>query len=222
MRSLPLAVFCTQWRDNEIVVFATAGPSPVSLEDAAAILSPEENERAARFHFEQDRERWMRSRALLRLWLARRLEAAAGSLVFQPGSHGKLSLPEYPGLHFNLSHSGGLVALAAGPEPVGIDIEHCRDLPFASLANHAFRPEEIAAIKSSAEPGALFYQFWTAKEAVMKCTGQGMSLPPADIDIAIIDGVPSAASCSGGRRYALTSLTLPGGYSLAAAVFADV
>jgi 4'-phosphopantetheinyl transferase len=220
MRSLPPAVFCTQWRDNEIAVFATAGPSAVSLEDAVAIFSPEENARAARFHFEEDRERWTRSRALLRLWLALRLEVSPESLVFETGSHGKLSLRAHPRCHFNLSHSGSLVALAAGPEPVGIDIEHCRDLPFASLATHAFRPEEIAAIQSSVDPGGLFYQLWTAKEAVMKCTGQGMSLPPADIDISMKDSVPSSASCSGGRRYALLSLTLPGGYSLAAAVFA--
>jgi 4'-phosphopantetheinyl transferase len=162
----------------------------------------------------------MRSRALLRLCLSEHLHVPAGSLTFQLSTRGKPRLPQHPACHFNLSHSADMAAIALRPAPVGIDIEHRRDnLPVDSLATHAFLPDEAAAIRNADDPHSLFYQFWTAKEAVMKCTGLGMSLPPAKIAVARENGAPKTASCSGGGSFSLLSLPVTNGYSLAVAIF---
>ena len=60
----------------------------------AALLSTEEQTRAARFAFERDRQRFMLSHGLLRLILARYVGEAAGQLQFETGAHGK---PAYSG-----------------------------------------------------------------------------------------------------------------------------
>lgn len=160
----------------------------------------------------------MRSRALLRLSLARHLSVGAESLTFKAGACGKPWLPLHPKCHFNLSHSGDFVAVAIGSEPVGIDIEHLRDnLPVASLATHAFQPQETAAIKAAPDGQLLFYHFWTAKEAVMKCTGRGMTLPPSDIAVQLENNAPRSARCNEGSLFSLLSLPFPSGYALTAA-----
>ncbi|HWB04973.1 MAG TPA: 4'-phosphopantetheinyl transferase superfamily protein [Verrucomicrobiales bacterium] len=219
MITLPPPVFSTRWRDADISVFAADFSSPLTPAMAASVLSAEEMERAERFHFPDDRERWIRSRALLRLSLADRLNATAASLTFQLSTRGKPRLPGHPGCHFNLSHSGDMVAVAIRPGPVGIDIERRRDnLPVVSLAAHAFLPDEAAAIRTAAHPHALFYQLWTAKEAVMKCTGLGMCLPPGEISVSSQNGAPSLATCSGGGSFSVLSLPVANNYSLAVAV----
>ena len=55
----------------------------------AALLSTEEQTRAARFVFELDRQRFILSHGLLRLILARYVEDAAGQLEFETEAHGK-------------------------------------------------------------------------------------------------------------------------------------
>lgn len=39
-----------------------------------------------------------------------------------------------------------------------------------------------------------FFHLWTAKEALMKATGRGMSLPPDKILVTIRDGTPSTVT----------------------------
>jgi 4'-phosphopantetheinyl transferase len=218
MIPLPPSLFSTRWRNTDISVFAANGQSTLGLSSAESVLSREEKERAARFHFPKDRDRWVRSRALLRLSLSKRLGVRPESLSFRSGACGKPWLPQHPECHFNLSHSADFVAVAVGPEPVGIDIEHLRDnLPVASLATHAFQPQEAEAIKAASNGQRLFYHLWTAKEAVMKCTGRGMSLPPSDIAVSLVDDSPRSARCNGGSLFSLLSLPFPMGCALTAA-----
>ena len=194
MNTLPAALWSTQWRGLDLVVFSIGEESPLPLADAGALLNAEEKSRARKFHFDHDRNRWMRSRALLRLSLAARLGMNGGDIHFCCGVNDKPELAPDAGsrpLGFNLSHSGDFAAISTGLEPVGVDIESWRDdWPVADLAEHAFSPEECSAIRSSTGPFLLFYQMWTAKEAVMKCTGLGMSLPPASIQISGEPGSP--------------------------------
>ena len=221
MKALPPALWATSWQGVEICVFATGEDSPLSLAAAAAVLNEEEHGRAARFHFVQDRERWMRSRALLRMVLAERAGMDARELQFVAGEFGKLELAgdRMSPLRFNLSHSGDFAAVALAGEPVGVDIECWKELPAADLAAFAFRPEEHGAIISHAAPSQHFLELWTAKEAVMKCTGQGLSLPPASVIIhSGDDRLPVSAVLAGdGAAFALHSVTHPGMWVLAAA-----
>ncbi len=223
MNATPPALWERQWRGVDVQVFDIGDESPLSLANAGALLNDEEKARARKFHFDPDRNRWMRSRVLLRLCLAMRLEINAGDVRFCCGVNGKPELSpggSGPPLSFNLSHSGDFAAIAIGAEPVGVDIESWNDdLPVADLADHAFRPEESAAIRSCAEPRLLFYQLWTAKEAVMKCTGLGMSLPPASIQISGEPGggLYGAARLDQEESFELFAHNHPGAWVLSAA-----
>ena len=221
MNALPPALWSLTWRNADLAVFVTGEDSPLALDDASNLLSAEERARAGRFHFATDRERWIRSRALLRLSLARHLSVSAQSPEFQTGTHGKPWLPDYPNCHFNLSHSAEYTAIAIAGAPLGIDIEPPReDFSVASLTAHAFLPGEAAAIAASNEPHLLFYRVWTAKEAVMKCTGLGMTLPPHSIAVACdsADNSRTTARLADGTAFDILTHAKPGQFTLSAAM----
>ena len=141
-------------------------------------LSTAELVRAARFHREGDRQRYIAAHGLLRCILARYLEMDARQLEFGAGKFGKpVLLPNFRGIRFNLSHSDSLMLLAVAPtREVGVDIEYMRDnVPFESLAEHYFDPAEAWKIRTAphAERANRFYQTWTSTEARLKAAGTG-------------------------------------------------
>lgn len=99
---------------------------------------------------------------------------------FTIGEHGKPSLTEHPDIHFNLSHCKEAVICAIADEPVGVDIE-CERTITPSLVRYTMNDEEISQIEHSSDPTAAFLQFWTAKEAVFKLTGSGITDNVKDI-----------------------------------------
>ncbi len=147
------------------------------------LLSPEERARAARIVREEDRERWMRARAVLRALLGSHLESDPRGLRFQTGAHGKPALPGSE-LSFNVSHSGGIAvyALARGAS-VGVDIEvlHRRPRNELALAERAF-PSAVARRLRALDPAARHTEFlreWVRHEAALKCLGVGLSATSA-------------------------------------------
>ena len=82
-------------------------------------------------------------------------------------------------LHFNVSHSGGALALALSrSQPLGIDLEHQRrPRRVIDLAQRFFAPHEAEALQRLAEPEQqlAFLRLWTRKEAVVKADGSGIS-----------------------------------------------
>ena len=169
----PLGVDDTHlWRVN---LDATAADSGAAVN----ILSEDERARAARFHFERDRRRFMAGRAALRTVLAAYLDRAPADLVFALGRHGKPAL-EKLGLEFNLSHRGGcgLIAVARGRQ-VGVDVERIRnDFACEDIARRFFAPAEVVALATwaPAEYATAFFRCWTRKEAYVKARGDGITL----------------------------------------------
>ncbi|HEX6083997.1 MAG TPA: 4'-phosphopantetheinyl transferase superfamily protein [Thermoanaerobaculia bacterium] len=146
----------------------------------ADVLDEGERERAARFRFHDDRARSTVARAALRQLLGGYLGRDPRALRFTSGAQGKPALTGKE-LQFNVSHSGERVAIAIGPAgPVGIDIEHERDLHDAvMLAHRFFSPNEAAAVER--DP-SLFLPIWTAKESVIKAIGGGLSIDLASFE----------------------------------------
>ncbi|MDR1408720.1 MAG: 4'-phosphopantetheinyl transferase superfamily protein [Oscillospiraceae bacterium] len=83
---------------------------------------------------------------------------------------GKPYFSELPDFHFNISHSGEAVALAAHDSPIGVDIERLR-IPELRIAQRHFTPDEQEYI--GGDP-TLFFEIWTKKEAYLKYTGEGL------------------------------------------------
>ena len=91
--------------------------------------------------------------------------------------NGKPFFPSAPGLHFNLSHSGGLALCGAGGAPLGVDVELVRPRR-AGLAKYVLSEAEYAWFQQQGGGWGAFYTLWTLKEARVKCTGRGLRQPP--------------------------------------------
>ena len=132
--------------DLEIVVARPdVGPDAVSA--SATLLSDRERERARRFAFDPDRNRFIVARALLRQLLAARLGERPEAVELASGSRGKPALAgrfATSDLRFNVSHCKDVAvyALSSGRE-VGVDVEAVRTLPDADdVAARWFSPRE--------------------------------------------------------------------------------
>ena len=162
------------------------------MREYAAALSPDETERAARFRFDRDRNRYVVGRGILRVLLASLLKTSPESLRFEYSPHGKprLMQPEnQPRLDFNLAHSGDCAVFAiAWNRTLGVDIEAIKsDTPCDELAQTCFSEAECAAYFALLEPErrAAFFRLWTRKEAYVKARGEGLSLPLTDFDVSL-------------------------------------
>lgn len=89
---------------------------------------------------------------------------------------GKPFFPDEPGLHFNLSHSGGLLLCAVADRPVGVDVEVVRPRK-PSLPRYCLTDGEYEIYRSAGETWEAFYHIWTQKEAWCKYLGVGLGHP---------------------------------------------
>jgi len=168
---------------------------------AAAPLSADERERAARFVFARDRADYVAAHVLLRQMLCEVAGGRPEDWRFALTSHGKPVLANPPPgatVAFNLSHTRGLVACVVshasraddrtdeGPDggiDVGIDVEglRVRDAPgeLLALAARFFSAAEVRGLEAEAigDRDARFLDLWTLKEAYIKAVGLGLSIP---------------------------------------------
>lgn len=75
---------------------------------------------------------------------------------------------------FSLSHSGNLLAVLIHIAPVGVDLQQHTQLQTDAVAKRWFHPEEYAAYLGGGCPERDFFTLWSAKEAYVKYTGQGI------------------------------------------------
>ena len=145
-------------------------------------LDAEELAQADQFRRAADRTRYIAAHALLRTALGAATGCPPASLTLARGPFGKPFLPAAPALHFNLTHTVGLVAVALHSSPVGCDAEpadrHVEEGVLSMMA-----PEERGWLMRL-PPGAVrdraFIRLWVIKEAFSKALGLGLSLDPAD------------------------------------------
>ena len=100
-----------------------------------------------------------------------------GDFTLARTERGKPYFPNYPSVLFSVSHSGGIFACAFSGEPVGVDIQEYKNRPDEAercrkIAARFFHRDEIDAL--DADTVSAFYNIWTAKEAYVKLTGQGI------------------------------------------------
>jgi 4'-phosphopantetheinyl transferase len=144
-------------------------------------LSEAEVERASRFAFERDRQRYLAAHRALREVLARAGSPACGE-AFALGPHGKPYLPAPAACSFSLSHSGGwaLIGVADAGE-IGVDLELWHPIhDLVALARANFSAPEVAELAGHAGDAATtaFLQGWTRKEACLKAVGSGLTIAP--------------------------------------------
>jgi 4'-phosphopantetheinyl transferase len=178
------------------------------------ILSDAERKRADAFVFPEHRRRFVHAHSSLRQILSYYTSVTPGAIQFGSGKNGKPYLENgaAPSLSFNLSHSGELAVVAvAEVSEIGVDIEQIRPMPdwrqIAKGTFHQAETEWVCAAKVDHRAEA-FFEVWTAKEAYIKASGNGLSHPLDSF--AVVGANPQ-------QEYSITRLQLPEGYAGAVA-----
>jgi len=146
------------------------------------LLLPDEVKRAERYYQEQDRQRFIISRAALRIILGRYLDQKPGDIRFEIG-YNKKPFVKTTGvaINYNVSHSDEWVAIAVSKTVVGIDTEKIdRSFAYKEILADNFSEEEISFINQS-DSAEKFILLWTRKEAITKLTSQGLDERLKDI-----------------------------------------
>lgn len=189
--------------DQIDVWYVSINATGEAVESLSASLSAHERERALRYRFDEDRLRAMVSRGALRALLAHYTDHEPSALEIIEGHRGKPML-RTPSIEFSVSHAADFVALAfARSSPIGIDIERIRPMEDAKrLASNYYSLEERGRLNGSRDYGDAFLDIWTAKEAVVKASGDGIgaalpefSVPAAAVGFEVVSGFEQWSVC---------------------------
>ena len=157
--------------------------------DLAALLSPAEHARAARFGRAELRDHYIVGRATLRILLGSRLGRAPGEVELRRGTRGRPYVEGSETLDFNVSHTDGVAIFGfANHGRIGVDVEHGeRKLNIEGIARKFMTDDEQSALARLAPDGRrrALLRLWTCKEAMSKATGDAMSAPFRRISIDI-------------------------------------
>lgn len=167
------------------VAFVDEAPEAGLAAQLDHVLSEEERQRHARFHFARDQRRYVVTRSLVRYVLSRyvpQLPPAAWRFVATPFGRPLLAdaPPAAQGLGFNLSHSGRVVLLGVVRDAeIGIDVEDLDRAAPLDVARSFFSLGEVLQLQAlpPAEQPRRFMDFWTLKESYIKARGKGLSMP---------------------------------------------
>jgi 4'-phosphopantetheinyl transferase len=209
---------------------------PHASDRAAAMLDGREHQQLERLTRTSDRARYVAAHALLRLLVGRRwgIDPAAVEMSAAcarcRGPHGRPTVTRPRGhgqLHVSIAHAGDRVVVAATElGPVGVDVERDAGADFAgfdgvSLAESERR--EIARLPASAQLAGRT-QMWVRKEAVLKATGDGLSVDPREVIVSPPTERPQLLAWRGGSAdpsaVQLTELTVGPGYAACIALLA--
>ncbi|SOD90998.1 4'-phosphopantetheinyl transferase superfamily protein [Streptomyces sp. Ag109_G2-15] len=197
-----------------------------ALRHAQELLDAEERARARAFRHARDRDAYVVAHAALRnvLSVLLGMRADALPLVREPcagcgGPHGRPALRtsgvRTPGVHFSLSHSGGLVLVALAGAPVGVDVEGlatAQAVLSARSALHVAERDELTLLPAHERPAA-FTRAWVRKEAYLKGLGTGLVRDPA-LDHVGTGPLPVAPA----PDWTLRDVLVPAGYAAAVAL----
>jgi len=150
-------------------------------------LPDEELCRYQKFIHNSDKNMFVAGRLIARSVLSSYLKTSNNAVLFDY-QNGKpyLSSNYNSRVQFNISHSQNIVMVAFHPEfNIGIDIEKIVLLEdIDTLAKTVFTTNEIKHLnnRNSVDKVNEFYRIWVIKEAILKCTGQGLYMDPKCID----------------------------------------
>jgi 4'-phosphopantetheinyl transferase len=176
---------------KDVYIYRANLDLPVAqIQQLAHFLSPDEKIRAERFRFPEHQRRFVAARGILRELLSNYLELSPEQIVFEYSDRGKPKLPKSfnpQQLQFNLSHSQEMAVYCFTlNRRIGIDLEYLKPLTDAeAIASRFFATTEKEFIASAPqeEKQQIFFQLWTAKEAYLKATGEGLAGSLAEIEI---------------------------------------
>ncbi len=158
-------------------------------------LEPAERARALRYRYPADQARFAVTRSVLRELLGSYTGVDPAALRFTSTARGKPVLAAFPDLSFNVSHCGAHALIAvSGCARVGVDIERLNaDLRWHELLDLVCTTAEREMIDAAplAARTDLFFRCWTAKEALLKAMGLGITEGLLKLTVDLRDHAPA-------------------------------
>lgn len=120
--------------------------------------------------------------------------------------------------HFNISYSNNMFLMATDNAPIGVDIEHVKEIEEINNLIEHFHPKEKRSFHQTEKSKKLhsFYRLWVLKECYIKAIGKGLSCSLDSFYIRI-DKASTSLICSEEKdlSWKLKSYSIPGEYALA-------
>ena len=157
------------------------------------LLSAEERTRLAQFLFARHRERYVLEHGTRRIVLAAYRREKPATIEFSYGPFGKPEIKHASdrstpcALSFSNAGTEDLALIAIKPgASVGIDVERVRQLAeLNEIAARCFskRERRLLADLAFEKRTTYFFFLWTAKEAVLKATGEGITRNLENVEV---------------------------------------
>lgn len=181
------ALACNYKINNGIDVWKIrVGLSTAFINGYKPMLIGDEVARANKFYRQQDRDRFITSRIVLRIILSKYLNLDPEAIEFAPGLNKKPFIKNGNpcNIQYNLSHSGDAILLAIADSIVGADVEFVNhDFGYRDVLPDNFSANEVNYI-TEGDSVHRFFKLWTRKEAITKATAQGL-----DCDLRLLPGL---------------------------------
>ncbi|MFV0375340.1 4'-phosphopantetheinyl transferase family protein [Microbacterium sp.] len=143
-----------------------------------AALPAARREKADAYLRPQDRDTSILSFALLQLLWEQRHGTPMPDV--QLGRYGKPAFADGNGMHFSLSHDGTVCACVSAPVPVGIDVQS--RVGFDGGLFERIASERERSLRDVLRRADDLSSLWTRKEALVKRTGRGLTVPLPSVE----------------------------------------
>lgn len=167
-----------------MIKLAFCNVDDLNLPKAYRLLPEERKNKVDNFIFQKDKKLSAGAYLLLDKMLK---EENITRPVFKTSKYDKPYIANHENIHFNLSHSGTVVACAVSDRQIGADIEYNDPQIDLDIAKNYFHDSEYVNIMNAEIPSDEFFRYWVLKESYMKYTGLGFQLDLNSFEIMIID-----------------------------------
>ena len=142
------------------------------VDEYLKFFSNERIKKILRYKFNADRNRTVFAELLARKLIAERTGKNFEDVKIFRNENGR-PVCEYSEIFFSISHSGCYVACSIGDSENGADVETLNRRADINIAKRFFLPNEYEILKclDDKERVKKFFEFWTLKEAALKCRG---------------------------------------------------
>jgi len=144
------------------------------ISDTLRLMSEQKRRRVENFPHSDDRLRSIAAEFLARRLISNHLSVPEHTVLITQPESGQPMVCGLP-CFVSLSHSGHLAMAAIAHRPVGADIEVISNRGERLLRRVCSPSEQEYILASDSFDPARFFAVWTAKEAILKHSGRGLS-----------------------------------------------
>lgn len=162
-------------------VLVMADTSEFTIRNLKCFLKHEEAKRLDQYKTEISKINFVVSRSILNKVLKTILRIPLEDIAILKNKYNKPYIKNKNAIKFNISHTTGYVVVGFSKRRIGVDIEKTNyDFEFECILKDCFTDREI---KNIGMDTSMFYKYWTAKEAYLKCEGCGLMRSLKEIEV---------------------------------------